>query len=143
MMKEQIHKRLTVEQVKTILDRYIKKELDAEYAMDLLDLKRRQFFEWVKRYKEDPDVFTIEYNRQGNGARISEYLEKNILSELRIERSLIDDPAMPVKFYNYSYILDQLRKKYQQKVSLPTIIDRAKKTAFTFQDQQKSFMTVR
>lgn len=143
MMKEQIHKRLTVEQVKTILDRYIKKELDAEYAMDLLDLKRRQFFEWVKRYKEDPDVFTIEYNRQGNGARISEYLEENILSELRIERSLIDDPAMPVKFYNYSYILDQLRKKYQQKVSLPTIIDRAKKTAFTFQGQQKSFMTVR
>lgn len=61
-MKEQIHKRLTVEQVKTILDIYINKRLDAEHAMNLLDLRRRQFFEWVRRYKEDPDGFTIEYH---------------------------------------------------------------------------------
>jgi len=39
---------------------------------------------------------------------------------------------MPIKSYNYSYIRDQLRIKYRQKVSLPTIIDRAKKHNFYF-----------
>jgi hypothetical protein len=43
-MTEQIHKRLTEEQVGMILDRYNKKELSREQAMELLGLKRRQFF---------------------------------------------------------------------------------------------------
>ena len=43
-MTEQMHKRLTEEQVVMILERYIKKELSREHAMDLLGLKRRQFF---------------------------------------------------------------------------------------------------
>ena len=37
---------------------------------------------------------------------------------------------MPVRFYNYSYIRDLLLNKYQQKVSLPTIINRAKEYNF-------------
>jgi len=56
---------------------------------------------------------------------------------------LIDDPAMTVWSYNYSFIQDQLRKKYKQEVSLPTIIDRAKKRVFTYQDQKRQFMTMR
>ncbi|HME44068.1 MAG TPA: hypothetical protein VKF36_13340 [Syntrophorhabdales bacterium] len=48
-----------------------------------------------------------------------------------MEKTLIDDPAMPVRFYNYSFIRDQLTKKHKRNVSLPTIIDRAKKGAFT------------
>jgi hypothetical protein len=43
-MGEQIHKRLINEQATMILDRYNKKELTANQAMDLLCLKRRQFF---------------------------------------------------------------------------------------------------
>jgi hypothetical protein len=39
-MEEQIHKRLINEQVTMILDRYNKKELTADQAMDLLCLKR-------------------------------------------------------------------------------------------------------
>ena len=50
-MTEQIHKRLINEQVKMILDRYIKKELSSEQAMGLLELKRSQFFELVKKLK--------------------------------------------------------------------------------------------
>jgi hypothetical protein len=37
---------------------------------------------------------------------------------------------VPLKSYNYSYIKDLLEEKYNQKVSLPTIIDRAKKNDF-------------
>ena len=39
---------------------------------------------------------------------------------------------MPIRTYNYSYIRDQLWSKYSQKVSVPTIIDRAKKNNFYF-----------
>ncbi|MBI5327570.1 MAG: hypothetical protein HZB80_04655 [Deltaproteobacteria bacterium] len=48
-MTGQIHKRLSDEQVRIILDRYIQKEISVLQAMNLLDLKRRQFFEWVKQ----------------------------------------------------------------------------------------------
>jgi len=142
-MTEQIHKRLTGEQIKMILERYIKKELSGEHAMELLGLKRRQFFEWTKRYKERCEDFSIEYKRNNEHRRISEAIEENILKELKIEKVLIDDPAMPIRFYNYSYMQDQLRKKYKQEVSLPTIIDRAKKKGFTYQDQKRQFMTMR
>lgn len=142
-MTEHIHKRLTDEQVRMILDRYDKKEISRKQAMNLLGLKRRQFFEWVKRYKERCEDFSIEYNRSNEHRRIEKEIEENIMNELKTEKALIDYRAMPVRFYNYSFIKDQIEKKYRQEVSLLTIIDRAKKTAFIFQDLKRSSMTVR
>ena len=140
---EQIHKRLTEEQVEIILNRYNKNELSREQAMELLGLKRRQFFEWLKKYRENRKDFTIEYSRKWSNRKIDKGIEENIIKELKIEKGLIDDPAMTIRFYNYSYIQDLLRKKHQQGVSLPTIIDRAKKGVFTYQDQKIQFMTMR
>ncbi len=48
------------------------------------------------------------------------------MKELRFEKKLIQDKTVPLNSYNYSYIRDQLDKK----VSLPTIIDRAKRYGF-------------
>lgn len=142
-MGEQLHKRLSEEQVKMLLDRYVKKELGSEQAMNLLGLKRSQFFELVNKYRETPDGFTIEYSRKRSNRKIDEGIEKNIIKELNIEKGLIEDSAIPIRFYNYSYIQDQLKKKYKQEVSLPTIIDRAKKGVFTYQDQKGQFMIMR
>ena len=58
-MKEQMHKQFMDEQVRMILDRYLSKEILIEQAIDLLGLKRRQFFEWVKRYRQSPGEFTV------------------------------------------------------------------------------------
>ncbi len=142
-MGEQLHKRLSGEQVKMILDRYIKKELRSEQAMNLLGLKRSQFFGLANKYRETPNGFTIEYSRKWSNRKIDEGIEKNIIKELKIEKGLIDDPAMTIRFYNYSYIQDQLRRKHKQEVSLPTIIGRAKKGVFTYQDLKRQFMTMR
>lgn len=127
-MSEQVHKRLTDEQVRMILGRYAAKELTATEAIELLGLKRRQFFEWAQRYRKDPDGFTVQYQRKEKNRKLDDAVDRHILEELVIEKGLIDDPSLPVRFYNYSYIQDQIRKNYQEKVSLPTIIDRAKKT---------------
>src|SRR3989338_2022595 len=142
-MTEQIHKRLIDEQVRVILDRYVQKEISALQTMNLLDLKWRQFFEWVKRYKEQGEDFSIECPRSNGHRRISESIEENIFKELNLDKALIEDSAMPVSFYNYSFIQDQIEKKYQQEVSLPTITDRAKKRAFISQDLKRRYMTVR
>lgn len=140
---EQLHKRLEGEHVKVILGRYIKKEISADQAMDLLGLKRRQFFEWVKRYRQAPIDFTVDYKRDVATRAIGKEVEDNIIRELSAEKKLIDDPAMPVRYYNYSYIRDQLRTTYSHEVSLPTIIARAKKTVFTFLSVKRRFMTMR
>lgn len=130
-MTEQVHNRLTATQVEAILNRYVKKELTGVQAMDMLGLSRSQFFEWVKRYKDGSENFNTTYRREKGNHRISSELEGYIIGELEIEKRLIDDPSMPVRFYNYSFIRDQIRKKYHQEVSVPTIIDRAKKTGST------------
>ena len=40
---------------------------------------------------------------------------------------MIENPDVPLRHYNYSYVRDLLIEKYDQKVALSTIIDRAKK----------------
>ena len=130
-MSRQLHNRLSDEQVSAILNKYLKREVNASHAGDMLGLSRSQFFEWVKRYKEGGLDFSVGYSRTGHNHKIDDSLEKAILKELKVEKALIDDPSMPVRWYNYSFIRDQLKKKHKRNVSLPTIIDRAKKGAFT------------
>lgn len=142
-MTEHIHKRLTNEQVRMILERYIRKELSVEQGVNLLGLKRRGFFKWVKRYKKLGENFSIECVWSNEHRKIIKSVEENIEDELKIEKALIDNPAMPLRFYNYSFIKDELRKKYGKEVSLPTIIDRAKKGVFTSQDLKRRYMTER
>lgn len=142
-MGEQVHKRLTDEQVIMILGRYTANELTASEAIDLLGLKRRQFFEWAQRYRKDPVRFTIQYQRNEKNRKLDDTVDRHIREELAIEKALIDDPALPIRFYNYSYIRDQIRKNYQEKVSLPTIIDRAKKTVSISRDPKRSYTIMR
>ena len=63
------------------------------------------------------------YKREGVSRKICKEVEDNIIRELASEKQLIDDKAMPVWSYNYSYIRDQIRKKYAQEVSLTTIME--------------------
>jgi transposase len=142
-MSEQIHKRLTDEQVRMILSRYVANEMKTSEAMELLGIKRRQFFEWVQRYRKDPACFTVRYNRDEKNRKLDDTINKCILKELAIEKALIDNHSMPIRFYNYSYIQDQIKKNHQKKVSLPTIIDRAKKTVSISPNQRKLFTTMR
>ena len=61
--------------------------------------------------------------------KLSEEINQKILEELEEEKRLIDDKDNPIRFYNYSYINSRLEEKHAVKVSLPSIIGRAKKKA--------------
>lgn len=131
MPKAQLHKRLREEQVKAILENYISGEITAANARENLSLKRSQFFDLVKAYRDKPDSFTIKpVKKDNNHLKISESTEKLIIQELRKEKQLIDNKDIPVRFYNYSSVRDDLLKQHNIKVSVPTIIARAKQNGF-------------
>ena len=131
-MAKQLHKKFPDRQVKSLLEKYISKEIKMDYILEILGIGRSRFFELLNKYREDPENFSISYKRRRSCRRIDREIEGNILKELRIEKGLIENEDMPIKSYNYSYIRDQLWIKHRQKVSLPTIIDRAKKNNFYF-----------
>src|SRR3989304_2171676 len=101
----QPHKKFTDSQIKELLERYVRNEIERKYVQQILGIKDRRFFILIK--------------------------------QLSIEKELIGDENVPIKSYNYSYIKDLLVKKYNQTVSLPTIIDRAKKNGFYLKKRPK------
>lgn len=125
----QLHKHFTSDQVKELLERYLRNEIERKHLQEILGIKERRFFSLVRQYRENPHHFTIQYHR-ASPFRISKNLEQHILKELSIEKEIIQNKEIPLKSYNYSYIKDRLKDQYRQKVSLPTIIDRAKKHGF-------------
>jgi len=123
----QIHKKFNDIQVKELIERYIANKIGRKYVQEILGIKKTRFFALVKQVKEDPENFSILYTRKTPTRRISPVTERNIVKELKKEKELIENKNIPIKHYNYSYIQDLLEQDYQQKVSLPTIIDRARR----------------
>jgi len=134
----QLHKRFTSDQVKELLERYLKNEIKRKYIQEILGIKRRRFFMLLKEYKENPQRFTIQYQRTTPSRSISPEIEQNILKELAIEKEIIQNKEIPLRSYNYSYIKNRLDKTYHQRVSLNTIIDRAKKQGFYLKNPKKT-----
>ncbi len=126
MSNQQIHRRLNQAQVETILSSYLSKEISLDNVLQDLEIKRSRFFKILKGYRDDPDNFSLDYKRTTPNRRISEQVEKQILTELKEDKKLIEDKDIPIRFYNYSAIRDNLMDKYNIKVSVPTIIKRAK-----------------
>jgi transposase len=134
----QLHKKFSDSQVKELIKRYLNKENERKHIQQILGIGKSRFFVLIKKYKENPRAFSIQYTRKTRTRTISKSAEKNILKELSIEKKLIKDKNVPVRSYNYSYIKDRLEKEYKQKVSLPTIISRAKKNGFYLKKPERS-----
>ena len=133
----QIHKAFTDNQVKELIERYLRKEIERTYIQELLGIGKTRFFALLKAYRSDPDTFSIQYGRKTKTRKIAESIEHNIIKELKIEKDMIQDKDIPLRYYNYSYIRSLLEERYNQKVSLSTIIDRAKKNDFYLKKRPK------
>lgn len=134
----QLHKRFTDEQIKEFIQKYLKKEVERKHLQEVLGINKTRFFALVKKYRVDFSSFSIQYVREKKTRSISKSTEKNILKELSVEKKLIEDKDVPIRSYNYSYIKDRLEIDYEQQVSLPTIIDRAKKNGFYLKTPKRS-----
>ncbi|MEM3112731.1 MAG: hypothetical protein QXY90_06800 [Candidatus Anstonellales archaeon] len=134
----QLHKRFDPKEVKRLFERYYEHEIKRKYIQEILGIKKSRFFVLLKKYKENPKNFTTQYHRMTPCRNISPKIEQNILKELSIEKKIIQNKDIPLKSYNYSYIKHRLEEKYHQKVSLPTIIQRAKTHGFYVKKPKKS-----
>jgi len=133
----QLHKKFTDSQVKEFIDRYLRKEIKRTYIQEVLGIGKTRLFALIKAYCQNPDTFSIQYTRNSKTRKISQDIEDNIIKELQAEKMLIENKDIPLIRYNYSYIKDLLETEYHQGVSLPTIIDRAKKNDFYLRRKPK------
>lgn len=120
----QLHKRFTTEQVAAILKGHEEGQLTVQDALEILEVKPATFYNLLKCYRQNPEVFSIVYQRT-TPTKITTSVEKKIKQALFDDRRLIQNPEIPVWTYNYSAIRDRLRKD-GIRVSVPTIITRAK-----------------
>ena len=60
----QLHKRFTDEQVKDMLMRYLKREIEGPYIRTVLGLSKTHFFRLLTRYQANPATFSIQYTRR-------------------------------------------------------------------------------
>jgi len=124
-MVPQLHKRFNDEDVSFILKKYDLKALSLKQALELLQIKRARFFRLLKEYRDNPETFSINYERK-NSKRLNQITEEIIIEELKRQKELIDNKDIPISDYNYTYVKDRIFKDYKISVSVPTIIKRAK-----------------
>jgi transposase len=121
----QLHKRLTNDQVKVLLNGYCQGLLARAEIQEILGIGKTRFFALLKEYQQDPEAFSVAYERHAPG-RLSADVESEIERELLREKEIVEDKRLPISGYNYSALRDRLKKK-GIKVSVTTIIDRAKR----------------
>jgi len=103
---EQTHKRFTADQVKALLRGYCQGKLDRSAIEEILEIGKTRFFALLRQYRLNPDKFCLAYRRE-TPTRLSAWVENEIEEELMLERSLVDDPALPISSYNYAAIRDR------------------------------------
>jgi len=134
----QLHKKFTDNQVKELIEKYLKKEVGRRYLQEILGIGKTRFFALLASYQKNPKEFSIQYVRKQKTRQIAHDIEENIMKELAFEKRLIQDKDVPIRSYNYSYIKDHLSKHYHQDVSLPTIINRARKHDFYLKKSKRT-----
>jgi hypothetical protein len=121
---DQLHRRFSDEQIKVLFGGYCQGLLSRTELQDMLGIGKTRFFALLKQYREDPDGFTVSYER-ATAARLSAAAEAEIRKALLQAKALVDDKHLPISCYNYSALRDRLASK-GVKVSVTTIINRAK-----------------
>ena len=121
----QLHKQFNDEQVKMLLRGYCQGVLTRAEVQEMLSIGKTRFFAILKEYRQDPEVFSVAYERHAPG-RLPAHIEAEIERELLREKEIVENKDLPISGYNYSALRDRL-KKNGIKVSVPTIIDRAKR----------------
>lgn len=109
-MAEQLHKRFTDDQVRLLLDLYLKKAISLPQALEQLGCTKSRFYQILGAYKEAPEKFTVAYGRNRPNRRLPKEIDQAIREQLEIDRKLIGDKNTPLCQYNYSAVRDEVRR---------------------------------
>lgn len=134
----QLHKKFTDEQVKDLMKRYLNGEIKRKDVQTVIGIGKSRFFSLLNLYRKDPAGFSIVYKRTKATRGIDPKIEKNVFKELEIAKKFIVNKDMPIWSYNYSFIRNELKTRYDQEVSLQTIINKAKNNGFYISKTKKT-----
>lgn len=122
---DQLHKRFSDQQIKVLFQGYCQGVLRRAEVQEMLSIGKTRFFALLKQYRQDPETFSVSYER-ATPARLSAAEEAEIERALLREKEIVEDKRLPISCYNYSALRDRLAKKGIE-VSVTTIINRAKR----------------
>ena len=87
----QLHNRLTDEQVKVLLQGYCQGTMKRTEVQEMLGIGKSRFFVLLKEYRQNPENFSIAYERS-TPARLSAEVEAEIEKALLEEKTITEDP---------------------------------------------------
>ena len=62
-MAKQLHRRLSTEEVKMFLQKYLDGKVKLTHILEILNITRRRFFQLLRDYQKDPDGFSINLHK--------------------------------------------------------------------------------
>jgi len=75
-MAKQLHKRFSTEEVRMFMREYLKDKKKLPYILQILQISKRRFFQLVQEYRENPEGFSIDYQRKIPTRKMMEKLKK-------------------------------------------------------------------
>jgi len=137
----QIHKIMSDEEARQIFTWYEKGVTSKDEAQRQLGLKDSRFYLLLKRFRKNPKGFTIKYARNTANRTLPKTITIQIRRELEVDKRLITNPNMPVMFYNYSAIRDDVESATGYRTSAQTVINYAKKWGYYIERPKKKAHT--
>jgi len=136
-MAKQLHKRFTDDQVKLLLDLYLKRVITLQQVLQQLECTEGRFYQILRAYRRAPEEFTIAYARHTPQHRLPEEVDQAIRKELEIDRKLIGDKETPLRQYNYAAVRDEVVRRLGYTISAQTVRNRAKEWGYWIPKTQK------
>ncbi|MCK4836236.1 MAG: hypothetical protein KAT17_06350 [Candidatus Aminicenantes bacterium] len=56
----QLHKKFKDNEIKELIERYLRKEIKRRYLQEIFGVSKSRFFILIKRYRQDPGDFSIQ-----------------------------------------------------------------------------------
>ena len=126
----QLHNNFSDDQVKQYLGWYIDGSMSRDDICNHLGIRCSRFYELLTKYKADPLKFSVVYGRDYANRKKDRAVTVAIRKELELEKSFIDNPNMPIMFYNYASIRDAVADATGSNLTAQTVINYAKKWGF-------------
>ncbi len=132
-----IHKTVTNEEAKQIFAWYeagITSKAEAENRLGIHD---SQFYAWLAKYRKNPKEFDVAYGRKTSNRKLPQNVIARIRRELETDKSYINNPNIPILFYNYSAIRDAVEEQTGYNLTAQTIINYAKAWGYYIERPKK------
>jgi len=95
----QLHRKFSDDQVRAFFHSYCQGTLARTAIQEVLEIGKTRFFTLLKTYRQNPDEFSLKYQRS-SPAKLSNDAEEKIERALLDKKRIVEDPNLPISGYN-------------------------------------------